>query len=82
MTARTSRSTVVPGRDVAALDLPPGIDRLAQQTESLDDEHTLLVTRTAAPQEAPQSLNLVVREREPSCVGVLRELPWRRRSAP
>ena len=46
---------------------------------SLDDEHTLLVTRTAAPQEAPQSLNPWVREGEPC---PLREQPWRRRSEP
>jgi len=56
------------GRDVAPFDLPSGVDRLSQQADALDDEHTLLVTSTAAPQEAPQSLNPLVRERESSRV--------------
>ena len=49
------------GCHVTALDTPPGIDRLMHQADSLDDECVLLVTRTAAPQEAPQTLNLGVR---------------------
>lgn len=52
------------GCNVAALDRPAGPQRLRQQTKSLDDECTLLVTRTAAPQQAPQSLNPGVRVRE------------------
>ena len=49
------------GRAVTTLDLPSGGDRLAQQPEALDNEHTVLVTRTATPQEASQSLNPRVR---------------------
>ncbi len=39
------------------LDLPAGRDRLGDQRRSLDDERIVLQTRTAAPDEAPQSLN-------------------------
>ena len=58
----------VVGREVTTFYVPAGVDSLPQQTEALDDEHTLFVTRTAAPQEAPQSLNPLVRERESSSV--------------
>ncbi len=46
------------------LDRPPGGHCLTDERRSLDDERRLLVTRTAAPREAPQSLDLRVGESE------------------
>ncbi len=43
---------------------PSGGDRFADQHRALDDEQTRLVTRTAAPQEAPQLLNSRIAERQ------------------
>jgi hypothetical protein len=48
--------------DVLGLDLPAGGHGLADQRRPFDDERTFLRTRTAAPQEAPQSLDLRVGE--------------------
>ena len=56
--------TTVPGGDEHRLQLPTGADRLIDQRWTLDHERTFVETRTAAPQEAPQSLNLWVRVRE------------------
>ena len=53
------------GRHELGLDLPPSIDRLTDQRGSFHDERTVVGTRTAAPREAPQSLNLGAREHEP-----------------
>ena len=44
-------------RHELCVDLPPGAHRFGDQRLSLDDEATLLVTRTAAPDQAPQFLN-------------------------
>ncbi len=50
--------TAVPAhRHELCVDLPPGAHRLGDQRLALDDEATLLVTRTAAPDQAPQFLN-------------------------
>lgn len=43
---------------------PARSNRLLDQRPSFDDEETFFVTRTAAPEKAPQSLNLWVRVRE------------------
>ena len=51
-------------RDELRLDLPPDSRGLCDQGWTFDDEDTFLGTRTAAPQEAPQSLNLWVRKGE------------------
>ena len=50
-----------PGRYVVGLDRPAGGDGLADQNLALDDKCTFVGTRTAAPEKAPQSLNLWVR---------------------
>ena len=57
------------GRHVLPLELPARGDGLLDECRTLDDENTLVDTRTAAPQEAPQSLNLGVREGEPVGLG-------------
>ena len=44
--------------------IPTGADRLPNQRRSFDDERTFVGTRTAAPHEAPQSLNLRIGEGE------------------
>ncbi|CAB4898268.1 unannotated protein [freshwater metagenome] len=44
------------------LDIPIGRDGLLDQDSTLDDKRTLVPTSTAAPQEAPQSLNIGVLE--------------------
>jgi len=46
--------------DELGFDLPPAGDRLFDQDASLDDERALVPTRTAAPDQAPQSLNMRV----------------------
>ena len=53
------------GRDVLALNLPASGNCLCDEAGTFDDEDTFLRTRTAAPQEAPQPLNLWIREGEP-----------------
>ena len=51
---------VVPARDELGLDLPAGVDGLADERRALDDERTFVGTRTAAPEQAPQPLDLGV----------------------
>ena len=59
--------------DELGLDLPPAGDRFLDQDASFDNERTLVPTRTAAPDQAPQSLNVRVLE----AVLVARlEFPW------
>ena len=58
-TTRTRRR-VIPGDELHS-EPPPGLERLEDQAASLDDERTVLDTRTAAPEQAPQSLNVCVR---------------------
>src|SRR5258706_4021957 len=53
------------GVDIATLDFPASCDRLTDEAEPFDHEDALLITRTAAPQEAPQPLNPGVRVGEP-----------------
>jgi hypothetical protein len=48
------------GIDVLGLDLPTTGDSFLDQDPPLDDEGTLVPTSTAAPDEAPQSLDLRV----------------------
>ena len=52
------------GTDELGLDLPPGVDGLGDEPGSFDDERTFLGTRTAAPEQAPQSLDPWVVERQ------------------
>ena len=52
------------GSDVHALEADAGGHRLGEQPGALDDEGAFLPTRTAAPQEAPQPLDLGVGEGE------------------
>ena len=58
---RTTLDGLTPWGHELGLDLPAGGDGLLQQPGALHHEHTFVGTRTAAPQEAPQSLNLCVR---------------------
>ncbi|MCU1367049.1 MAG: hypothetical protein JWN39_2688 [Ilumatobacteraceae bacterium] len=48
------------GIDVLGLDLPAARDGFLDQDPAFDDERTLVPTSTAAPDEAPQSLDLRV----------------------
>ena len=50
--------------DELGLDLPPGVGRFADELAALDDERTVVGTRTAAPEQAPQPLDLGVVERQ------------------
>ena len=52
------------GRHVLPLDLPAGGDRLGDEHRALDDERAFLGTRTAAPVQAPQPLDLGLVEPE------------------
>ena len=53
-----------PGRDELGLDLPSGVDGFADELAALDDERAVVGTRTAAPEQAPQPLDLGVAERQ------------------
>ena len=53
-----------PGATYSRFDLPAAGDRLTNEDGALDDEAAFFETRTAAPEEAPQSLNLRVVERQ------------------
>ncbi len=55
---------VVPGGDELGLDLPSGAGRFTDELAPLDDERTVVGTRTAAPEQAPQPLDLGVVERQ------------------
>ena len=73
-----------PGGDELGLDRPPGGHCLSDERRSLDDERTIALTRTAAPREAPQPLDLRVGEQlerlgSERCLGRLDETGERRR---
>ena len=53
-----------PGGDELGLDLPSGVGRFADELAALDDERAVVRTRTAAPEQAPQPLDLGVVERQ------------------
>ncbi len=57
--ARTRRR-VIPSDELLG-EPPSGVEGLQDQAAPLDHERTILDTRTAAPEQAPQSLNVCVR---------------------
>ena len=70
--SRRRRPASTPGATVLGLDRPAGGDRLADEGRALDDERTVLGTRTAAPEQAPQPLDLGVGE----CASPAASPPW------
>jgi len=49
---------------ILRLNLPAGAERFFNENTPFDDKRTFVPTSTAAPQEAPQSLNIWVLERQ------------------
>ena len=64
------------GCDELTLDPAAGRHGLAHQDVAFDHQDTLVLTRTAAPQEAPQSLNVLIGETESHSGSVRPTRPW------